>query len=109
MTVQDLAPVGHDRQHGGAVALGLCRQILMAQHLQGDHAGHDQPEGHQHRQARHHNPEAEPGEVGFDVLDLGHGDYSGRFASGSGARRCGASRITLANGHRIDSNTGVSR
>ena len=34
VAVEDAAAVGHDRQHRGAVGLGLRRQVLVAHHLQ---------------------------------------------------------------------------
>ena len=61
MAVQDLAPVGHHRQHGGAVAFGLREQVVMPHDLQVDHARGQQSKGDQHRQPGRQHPGAELG------------------------------------------------
>ena len=47
----------------------------------------------------------EPVQLAFQIFQLGH---SGRFLSGSGGRRCGASNSAVATGHRAASANGAS-
>ncbi|MCY1373485.1 hypothetical protein D9M69_607610 [compost metagenome] len=108
MAVQDLAPVGHHRQHGGAVAFGLREQVVMAHDLQVDHARGQQTKGDQHGKPGRQHPGSELGEVGFDVAQLSHA-HRGLLSSGFGARRCGASSITLTAGHKAASITGAKK
>ena len=75
----------------------------------GDEARREQAETHQHEQRRSQQPRTEAVQFAFDVAQFGHGHagYSGRFSSGSGARRCGASSSTVTTGHRAVVSSGL--
>ena len=73
LAVNDQAPVGHHRNNGRAVVLGLLEQVLVAQHLQIDQPCCQQEKAAQHNQAGHQHPLAEAAKLGFNVAQFGHG------------------------------------
>jgi hypothetical protein len=73
VAVQNLAPVGNNRNNGRAVALSLLREVFVPEHLEVRQARCQQAKGHDdhHRDDQYAQPESR--QVGLDVAQFGHG------------------------------------
>ena len=76
VAVKNESAIGDDRNDGGAVALCLLVQVLVAINLQISQTRGEHGESPQHDQAGNQHACAKSREIGFDVSKFGHGSVS---------------------------------
>ena len=96
IAVFDQTPVGHDGHDGGAVALGLGAQIVVAPDLQVHQAAQQQKKARQHQHGEHKDAGPKPGQVRFYVAQF-HGLVAARADGFRPGRARGAAARAAAN------------
>ena len=94
VAVDDQTAIGHHRQDGDAVGLGLGRQLVMLDHLQEYQPRRQQAEADQHEHGRGQQATPEMPEFAFDVLQLGHVVLTGADSGLDRARDAGVQAAT---------------
>ena len=104
VAIHDDATVRDDGHDGRAVVFGFFVELVVANHLQIKQAQSQHQKRTQDGKRHHHGAASETPQIALNVANHTH---SGRVSSGSGARRCGANKITLTMGHNKASNKGA--